>query len=233
MVRVLVCLLVAGLAFVVVPAGGAPIATLTFVAPTGSAAATDSIEVWLRLTLDSASDAIITDASGNVTSGYTIADVVAGLNPGLPPGVDPTVDSLSGVVNIYFSCSGTFTASCTTGPPYDFAWNFAPPTLIWPVNLNVQPGTSTDFLFGTFTPTGGSAPAGTYTFFDAGAFITVADDTFGHIGIAEIAIANTGAAGIPFTRDVTGAGNVPEPATSLLIPAGIALLAGLLRRRIR
>ena len=71
------------------------------------------------------------------------------------------------------SCSGTFTSSCTVAPPYDFNFNFNlnPPNMIAPANLNLPAGSSYDYLFGSFDPTGGTAPVGTYQFFFSSLFI--------------------------------------------------------------
>src|SRR4051794_4589368 len=85
------------------------VASLVFTTPTAAPIQpTDSIPVWLTLTLDSSSDAIQTDASGQVTT-YTLSQVAANLFGGLPIGVDINNDSLSANVNLAFGCSGTFT----------------------------------------------------------------------------------------------------------------------------
>jgi PEP-CTERM motif len=211
--------------------------TLTFTTPTGTVNATDSIPVWLTLLLNP-SYALATDASGNVTTGLTISDVQDNLFSGLPPGVDPTTDPLTSNVNVSFGCSGTFTSVCTSGPPYDFNFNFNPPSMIAPVNLNLPAGSSFDYLFGSFDPTGGTAPAGTYDFFFTGLFIQVFDGNFqdpnnpgSPLHIADVPIADTGASNSTFTRDVVGGAAIPEPGTTALMLAGLGVLAGFVRRR--
>jgi hypothetical protein len=215
-------------------ASGAPIATLTFMDPFQSVNPADSIPVWLTLALDPASDPLITDAGANVTSGLTVADVQANLFSGLPA-VDPTTDTLTSNLNVGFGCSGTFTSSCTTGPPYDFIFNFNPPTLISPANLNLPAGSSTNFLYGTFVPTGGIAPPGTYQFFFASVFIQVFDQNFlqdpsnlssGPLHIADVPIADTAESNSVFTRS-----SVPEPGTYTLMLAGLGALVAFMRRK--
>lgn len=213
--------------------------SLTFTTPTGTVNATDSIPVWLTLLLDP-SYALATDATANVTTGLTIPDIQAHLFGGLPGGVDPTTDALTSNVNVSFGCSGSFTTSCTGGPPYDFNFNFAPPAMVAPVNLNLPAGSSFDYLFGSFDPTGGTAPAGTYQFFFSGVFIQVFDNNFlqdpndqnsGPLHIADVPIANTQDSNSTFTRDVTGS-SVPEPGTYGLMLAGLGVLAGFVRRKV-
>jgi hypothetical protein len=211
------------------------IATATFTTPAGTVNAMDSIPVFLTLSLDPSSDPLITDGSGNLISSYSIADVQANLFSGLPDGVDPTVDPLHSYLNEFFECSGTFTTSCTQGPPYDF--QFGPPISF---NLDLEPGNSIDLLLGTFTPTGGIAPPGTYTFLNGGVFIQIFDDAFPvdpsdpsslpglHIADIPVAAADTG--GSVFTRDVIA--GAPEPGSGLLLLAGFAFVGGLFRRKL-
>jgi hypothetical protein len=87
--------------------------------------------------------------------------------------VDPAIDPLSGFVEEFIDCSGTFISSCINGLPYDFQFD---PSII--VNLDLETGNSVNFLVGTFMPTGGAAPPGTYTFLNGGVFFEIFDNAF-------------------------------------------------------
>jgi hypothetical protein len=206
-------------------ASAAATGTVVFSQPTGTVAGNVSIPAYLTVSLDAASSAIQTDASGNVISGVTNADLIAA-------GIDPALVASSDVNNS-FSCSGTFTAVCTGGPPYDFSFAFGDGSLTFPANLDIEPGTSTQFLFGTFTPTGGSAPAGSYIFYDASIYAQYYDAAGNHLG--DVQFFDTCAAqdaSCAFQRDVTAAAAaVPEPASWALMLSGFGLMGGALRRQ--
>jgi len=222
-------------------ASASVIASLTFPQPTGTVLSTDSIPVEVTLTLDPSSDPIKTDAAGNVTAGFTAADVNTYLFGGLPANVDPFNDSLSAIVEVQFSCTNTFTSGCG-GPPYDINFNFQSSqtplpnpsdTLFLASNLDLEPSDSVDFLLLTFTPTGGSAPPGTYSYVDVATFFQVFDNTVldqnnNPLHIADIPIADTSNASPQFSRTVVG----PEPGTlGLAVLSGFGL--GWARRRFR
>ncbi len=161
-------------------ASAAFISSLAFTQPTGTASPTDSIPVWVRLTLDPSSDPLELNDSASASPPF-----------GVPPENYPdfyspdlteedvggyelvSLDSLDAVyLNTSFVCSGTFTTSCTAGPPYTFSFNTSGPDTINFVpnygspTFSLQPGESHDYLFGTFTPTGGGPVApGTYYFY--------------------------------------------------------------------
>ena len=211
--------------------------TLIFTDPTETVAATDAIPVQLTLGLDPTSDALITDASGNVTT-LTSAQIAANLFNNLPGGVDENSATRSNL-NVAFGCSGNFTSVCTSGPPYDFAFNFSVPSLVAPTNLNQAPGTSDQYLFGTFTPTDGVAPPGTYTFTYAAVFVQVWDDNLlqdpgnpssGALHIADVPIADTFSSESTFTRTVP-LSPVPEPSSYLVLGTLAGLLAFVRHRR--
>src|SRR5262249_40875114 len=112
-----------------------PTATLTFRDPTGTVSRTDSIDVWVTLTLAPTSVPLTTDSTGAVTSGVEPSD--------LPAGFTPTFS----VVNNFFSCSSavTFTTNCINAPPYAFTFNTGANSFVAAENLNLQPGDSQDF----------------------------------------------------------------------------------------
>jgi hypothetical protein len=216
------------------------IGALTFTDPTGLVAPTDSIDVYLTLTLDPSSDPLKTDGSANVL-GLTPADIAPYLFGGLPAGVDENSLTNSNL-NVAFGCGTTFTTICTSGPPYDFNFNLAFPTLVGPASFDLEPGMSTQILLGTFTPTGGAAPPGTYEFDYAAVFIQVYDANLlndpndpssGWLHIADVPISDTATTGSTFTRTVLGGGvpGVPEPGVWAMTLGGLGVLAGFARKR--
>ena len=99
---------------------------------------------------------------------------------------------------------------------------------------------SFEWLFGTFTPTGGNAPAGTYSFFNAGVFVQIynpgadlndpGDDQFDSITLAQTCPGQDAACA--FTRDILAApGGVPEPAAWAMMLAGFGMIGSAMRRR--
>lgn len=221
----------ASVALTAVPAQAAVIATLQFLQPTGTVLSNQPIDVYLRLTLDAASDALTSDSSGTVTSGFD-----AGSYSGPVDINDPNTRI---IFNEFFECSGNFGSGCIAGPPYDFNFSFAQPNFIGPANFDLQPGQSFEWLFGTFTPTGGNAPAGLYTFYNAGAIVQLYnpgdpndpnDDQFDSITLAQTCPGQDSACA--FTREVLAApGGVPEPAAWAMMLAGFGLVGSAVRRR--
>jgi hypothetical protein len=172
------------------------------------------------LTLDATSDPIITDANGMIVSGPDLSEFA-------------TINS--SYTNIAFVCTGTFTTVCG-GPPYTFGFNLAAPSLVQAKDLNVQPGDSQDFLFGTFTPSHGPVAPGTYRFYRAILFVHVGGtDSSGTPAEKEFNLFTTCATGdntCAFQRSVVAQAVVPEPSSLLLlIPAIVG--GALLRRRAR
>ena len=210
-------------AFAVAPSQAAIIASLTFDQPTGVVAPGDSIDVFYTLTLDAASDALVTDASGKITSGFTDAEII-------DLGGDPTDPEGFTYVNVFFQCGETFT-NCFTGP-YDFAFNIdGDDDFNAAKNLSLNPGDSISFRFGTFTPIGGSVAAGTYDFYNTGVSVNFfAPSLMAPLSktIAETCPSHSSTCG--FSRTVLG-GAVPEPATWAMMILGFGGAGVALRRR--
>jgi hypothetical protein len=197
-------LLALGFGAVIVSAqtiGGVPLtATLTFTDPTGTAWPMASIPVQMKLSLASGSAALTTDASGSIL-GLTPADITPYLYSGRPAGEDAS-NAAHAYLGEAYGCGTQFsfgTSSCG-GTPYGFTFNLNPPTLADPANFALTAGTSVGFLLGTFTPSGGTAPAGTYILPDADVQINVYDGNWN--SLAFILVADTQN---EFTRTVAAA----------------------------
>jgi hypothetical protein len=146
-----------GVAEAAVPQG-----TITFLQPTGTAGATDNIDVWVRLTLNPDSEPL-NIAGGVPLWAYSPND----FNTSSSAEFYLSVTSVN--TNTYYTCSGTFTNVCSPGA-YAFEFNTTPTqSFFYLSDISVAPGGSYDYLFGTFKPVGGVAPAGAYTFFNSGA----------------------------------------------------------------
>lgn len=203
------------------PASAAVIGTLSFDQPTGTALSNVPIDIDVTLTLDATSDAITTDADGNITSGLSADDISAA-------GADPD-EVLRTFLTVAFECTGSFTANCISGPPYDFDFDLT--DFYFETDFSLQPGESFSFRFGIFTPTGGSAPAGTYSFYNAIAQFGIQEndgDVF-YSRIAETCPQQNAACA--FTRTVTAAPAIPEPANWALMIAGFGLAGWAARSR--
>jgi hypothetical protein len=210
-------------------ANAAVIASLTFNQPTGTVLSNAPVDVFLTLKLDPGSDALTTDATGKPTSGFNFG--------GYTGPIDLNDPHTRVSFNEFYQCGGTFVGLCGPGP-YGFNFNFAQPNFIGPVNFNLQPGQSFSWLFGTFTPTGGNAPPGQYSFFNAGAGVEIFNNAdpvnpvFDFVNIAQTCPGQT--PDCAFTRDVIAAqGGVPEPAAWALMIAGFGLTGAAMRRRSR
>ena len=212
----------------------AGIFTLEFTQRTGTAASNAPIDIFLRLTADPASDALTTDATGRPTSGYDFGSYAGP--------IDLSDPNTSVNLNVFFECSGSFTVGCGgPGSPYQFDFNFNQPNMIGPLNFNLQPGQSFDYLFGTFTPTGGNAPAGTYRFFNTGVIVQFYnpgnpndpnDDQHDSFTLAQTCTQQN--PDCAFERTVFAVGGaVPEPATWAMMIGGFGAIGGAMRYRRR
>lgn len=161
-------------AFTAASAGvqAAYVGSLQFITPTGMVGPTDSIDVWVRFTLDPSSDPLVLDGDpyGTPPFGVPETNYPTYFYSGTVASSNIVPDSWTSFSNIYlntsFLCAGTFTSSCTNGPAYDFSFNTSgPDSLNFLNSYALNPGDSVDYLFGTFTPSAGAVAPGTYYFY--------------------------------------------------------------------
>ena len=222
--------------------------TLTYLQPHDIISSTDSATVNIRLTLDDDSDALNFTRSEDPNTWLQFA------NEQLANQWDPALNSLEFVeishiyLNTWFQCSGTFTASCTDGPPYKFDFNNRTLTgdELFNIDLALAPGESLDYNFGIFTPSHGPVAAGTYEFYRAGFTLNFAGytaddyDENGELKLDEngwtvqtTEVSYDLATTCPdciFTRTMIAAA-VPEPSSYALMGLGLGVLAYSARRR--
>lgn len=197
---------------------------LTFTEPTGTALATDSIEVYLTLSLSAdATEGLNFDS--NAGAPFGVPDLLPAT--GQAPGGDTQVPFAaydSAYFNTWLGCGSSFSdGNCPSDTTtYGFQWASAPET------LSLAPGESYTYLMGHYTPNGGAAPAGTYELsYVAPALFFNGTDADGNFISADVTLASASSAA-PFTRVVSA---VPEPTTYALLLAGLGLVAGVARRR--
>ncbi len=213
-------------------ANAAIIGTLTFRDPTGTVNSNQTIDMWVTLTLDAASDPLTYDDS---------IDAFGGINPATfpetgylnnPPPYDlVSFDSYDNVGPFTTrNCNDSFAAPGCGNPTSAYTWTTPPPPnnwFNWAGTLN--PGESVDILLYQLSPNGGNAPAGTYQAFDVGLGLAVYgyNDTYDDGVWAHLIEFNTecSSGGCSFTRTV-----VPVPGALWLLGSAITAL-GLMRRR--
>jgi hypothetical protein len=212
--------------------------SMSFTAPSGLIGPTDSVDVVVRLSNNDATGAFVVDpgqpnigldASFLPTTGYyTDPDTNASV-------ASTFVTWDSGFLGLAFGCSGSFTSSCTDGPPYNF--NFSSYSFELPFSLAA--GASLEFTLGTFVPSAGPVAAGTYQFFRAPLALWIfGTDADGHnlstitFPVSTCDFDNaTDCAGKLFERTVVG--EVPEPAGWGLMALGLPLVGWRLRQHAR
>lgn len=208
--------------------------SLAFKQPTGTVSATDTIHVWVTLSV-SGDEAFTFDTS--------VDDPLFGLTPSLLPETgynnslgtyDVPFDSYTEMT--YFisrNCSGTFTNGCGDGA---YSPDAATAENSWftteePFTLN--PGEQRDFLLYTLSPVGGSAAPGTYELYTVGLGLTVHGfDAEGNELEYDIGAytCSSGDASCSFMRTVTA---VPEPESWVMMLGGLFVAAGMAHRRSR
>ncbi len=231
------------------------IGQLTFVDPTGTVGPNDSIDVWVRLTLDPTSDPLIfdTSASADDMSANPLPLPAEGFNFDDPFGFPYLFDEYNNLFQFFGrSCNDTFAGpgQCSGGE-YIITGSNDPTS--W-LNLDTEPftllaGQSVDMLLYEITPNGDPAVPGTYELFDIEIGVDVtgsADctmqgepdicDEFGENGLIELE-ANyfTFATDCPdanctFSRTVSV---VPVPAAVWLMGSALMGLVPLARRNRR
>jgi PEP-CTERM motif len=211
-------------------AQAALIASLSFVQPTGTVFSNQSIDIVVRLTLDPESDALTTDGSGTPTSGFDPATYFGAIDLS-----DPNTRIF---LNEGAECSGTLNP-CSPGA-YAFNFNYGLPNFISPANFDLQPGNSFDWVLGSFSPVGGNAAPGNYTFYNAGVhfqffnpgadLLDSSDDQNDFLNITDTCRDQNPVCA--FSREVLAApGGVPEPASWALMLTGFGLVGAAARRR--
>jgi hypothetical protein len=208
-----------------------PTGVLTFTQPTGAAVNTQTIDVWLRLTLDNSSQALT--FSSNPLTGFD-QPLYPSQGYYYPPVGDRELrafDEVQGAfLNTGAGCSGSFIGDCTPGAfDYTFNFNFGANSLIGRDNANVAPGGTLDFMLGSFVPKPGGATPGSYDFnFAVLSLAFRGVDDFGNALFTDgVTIAQT-CATCDFTRTVSA---VPEPGSYGLMLLGLIGMGALVTRR--
>jgi PEP-CTERM motif len=243
------------------PQSSVPGLNAAFLQPTGTGTTQDAFDIWIRLTVDANASPFAFDGDSPST------------NFGVPGVGMPTNGTFydangshSAVFDSYtyarttvaLECSGSFFAGCGGGAsPYVFDFYYcqsAAPCFLGQSTFNIAPGGTYDYLFGTLTPSGGIAPPGTYSLFNAATWLTVvgtghevdnfgndvldangnqviATDVSGYAGLANTCVDGANHPICTFTRTTTDVVATPEPATLGLLGLGLLAIGGVRRHR--
>ncbi|MEM9057229.1 MAG: VPLPA-CTERM sorting domain-containing protein, partial [Pseudomonadota bacterium] len=207
------------------------IGTLSFIEPTGTVTANESIQVWVRLTLDANSDPL----TYNPTDPFP-----AGLDPDLLPleGRNRETGEIVPFESYSFAspfvsrgCDDTFTVGCSD-PGSQYSFESASSNSWFNFTGSLGSGDSLDFMLYTLTPTDGTATPGTYELFTAGlGFLVFGEDADGNELLGEVLRFDTDCGGpeCTFTRTVSA---VPLPAAAWLLGSALLGVFGASRRAV-
>jgi len=210
--------------------------SLTFLQPSGTSSSTDTIDVWVRLTVSGDEPFAFDDS---------VSEPPLGITPSLLPLYGN--DYVNGNYNVPFAsytslyrsvvryCNDSFTVGCGAG---EFKFELSA-TQNWgnATNLGAYtlgPGESADFLLYQLVPTDGSAAPGVYTLRNVGLGIGVMGlDEAGNVlqGSLHTLTCTGNDPDCGFTRTVMSA--VPEPSSWAMLLGGVALVGSRIWRRPR
>lgn len=208
-------------------ADAAIVGSLTFVEPTGTALTTDSIDVWVRLTLAPDSDTLAfdrNDLAGTFAAGG-LPSVGYGAN-----GMAAFAAYTDIMLSVGRTCTGNFTIDCSNEPYWVnqgiSSWfDIQSPFVL-------KAGESRDFLMATMTPYNGEVAPGIYSTYRMSLALHLsgsdADGNWLGSHLQFETCAGSVDAECAFTRNVVSA--VPVPAAAWLFGSGLLALAGTARR---
>ena len=213
-----------------------PTLDLSFTQPAGTASSSESIPVWVTLSVGASGPALRYAPSASSPFGLSPGDLPAFGDDGMGH-VYAFTQYSSAVLGNWYGCSGSFTQGCATGA-YRFDFNAD----LWAGladadgSLSLAPGQSVDLLWGSFVPQGSGAPAGDYVFYRAVLGLSVSGegvDGQGHaVTLSATAFpfqtCSDGKASCAFTRTVAA---VPEATSLQLFGLGLLTLSLGARRR--
>ena len=202
-----------------------PATTVSWVQQSGATSPTDPVDIWVRLTVDSAATGpLVIDGT---TTSFAPSDL-AGFS---------TIDRVQQQAGT--ACAGSFFgAGCgDQANAWAFEFNNVPSPEMWlyAAPLTLMPGQSKDFLFGSFTPQNGPVAPGTYRW-EYGAsleLVVVGTDASGSPYAELFSVGSTCepfAEHCVFTRTVSA---VPEPESYAIFALGLAGIVVRLRQNRR